>query len=532
VNSVTYPFLQARNYTRGPRNGPIDLIIFHDMESPETVTTAESCAAYFAGANAPQASCHYCLAPGTLLLTDDLRWVPVEDLGIGDGVVGVDEFARGKSGRSWRSGAVTSRAERETDLVRVVLVDGRSAVSSADHLWLACIGGHKLEWVAADALRPGDEISAPLTPWPSTPDTDLIWFGGILDGEGSWTVGNDLCFSQKDGRVFDRARAILEARDLPYTFDKRPNGVNVLRLSGVRTMLSVLGQARPERFIDSTRWHGRALRSRVYDHKAKIAVVESARYGPVVSLGTSIRTLVANGIVGHNCVDSDSIVQSVRDSDIAWHCPGANHNGIGIEHAGYARQTREEWLDDYGVAMLRRSAALVVDLCDTYDIPPVWLSADDVRAGRRGIATHRVCTAAFRTAGGHTDPGPNFPSDVYMGYVLDASRAKWPVTPPKNQPLPAVEVAPMINPPLHADIVAWCKATDGGVLLLDQNGGILNFGVNWNVPAGYLFAPTQLPADVWEGRTPATITWNTDGTWTVTATDGAGYTFPTPPPAG
>src|SRR5688572_13889549 len=50
----------------------------------------------------------------------------------------------------------------------------------------------------------------------------------------------------------------------------------------------------------------------------------------------------------HWCFDSNSAVRCVADKDVAWHAPGANHNGLGYEMAGYARQTGAEWLDPYG----------------------------------------------------------------------------------------------------------------------------------------------------------------------------------------
>ena len=34
----------------------------------------------------------------------------------------------------------------------------------------------------------------------------------------------------------------------------------------------------------------------------------------------------------HYCIDDNSIVQCVHDADVAWHAPGANHNGLGFEH--------------------------------------------------------------------------------------------------------------------------------------------------------------------------------------------------------
>ena len=123
----------------------------------------------------------------------------------------------------------------------------------------------------------------------------------------------------------------------------------------------------------------------------------------------------------HYSVDSNSVVQSVRDRDVAWHAPGANHNGIGIEHAGYAKQSRQEWLDPYSLAELVISAHLVRKLCDRYAIPIVRLSAADLTAKKRGITGHADVTKAFPGPGRtHWDPGPNFPWDKYIQLVDEA----------------------------------------------------------------------------------------------------------------
>ena len=118
----------------------------------------------------------------------------------------------------------------------------------------------------------------------------------------------------------------------------------------------------------------------------------------------------------HYCVDNNSVVQCVRDSDVAWHAPGANHNGIGIEHAGYAKQTREQWLDDYSRAELALSARLVAQLCGTYGIPMKWLDAAALKTrGARGITGHHDVSQAF--GGTHWDPGKNFPVDFYLALI-------------------------------------------------------------------------------------------------------------------
>jgi hypothetical protein len=120
----------------------------------------------------------------------------------------------------------------------------------------------------------------------------------------------------------------------------------------------------------------------------------------------------------HYCVDSNSAVQCVRDEDIAWHAPGANHNGIGIEHAGYAAQSRSEWLDAYSLAEIRLSSQLVRRLCARWDIPMERLNARDLQDQRRGICGHNDVTLAFPGPGRtHWDPGKAFPWDTYLDLV-------------------------------------------------------------------------------------------------------------------
>ncbi|HEY8103243.1 MAG TPA: N-acetylmuramoyl-L-alanine amidase [Gaiellaceae bacterium] len=121
-------------------------------------------------------------------------------------------------------------------------------------------------------------------------------------------------------------------------------------------------------------------------------------------------------VSAHYCVDADSIVQCVRDDDVGWHAPGANHDGIGIEHAGRAMQTGRDWSDEYSTAMLERSAALTAELCAKYRIPVAWLHAADLKAGKRGITTHKAVSDAFRR-GTHWDPGQGFPVERYLALV-------------------------------------------------------------------------------------------------------------------
>lgn len=120
----------------------------------------------------------------------------------------------------------------------------------------------------------------------------------------------------------------------------------------------------------------------------------------------------------HLAADDNSVVRCVHDADTAWAAPGANADGLHIEHAGRASQTQSQWLDPYGKAMLELSAKAVAGWCKAHAIPVVRLTPSEIANGTsKGICGHLDVTNAFHTAGGHTDPGVDFPWTYYLGRV-------------------------------------------------------------------------------------------------------------------
>lgn len=112
-----------------------------------------------------------------------------------------------------------------------------------------------------------------------------------------------------------------------------------------------------------------------------------------------------------------------REPDIAWHARGGNTNSIGVELAGFARQTTREWDDAYSSAVLARASTLVADVCGRRRIPVRWLVADDLLAGRRGITGHAEVSLAYRKSD-HWDPGPGFPTEAFLDRVRRARHAQ------------------------------------------------------------------------------------------------------------
>jgi len=126
-------------------------------------------------------------------------------------------------------------------------------------------------------------------------------------------------------------------------------------------------------------------------------------------------------VSAHLCGDDNSDIQCVDEDDSAWtvgNRPG-NYRGVNIELAGFARQSRADWLDPFGRAMFARLAPIVAASMTRWHIPNRWCTVADLKAHRPGHTTHNDLREAF---GGttHTDPGAGFPRDHVLRVVAAA----------------------------------------------------------------------------------------------------------------
>lgn len=221
----------------------------------------------------------------------------------------------------------------------------------------------------------------------------------------------------------------------------------------------------------------------------------------------------------HYTVDADSIVQCVRDMDVAWHAPGANHQGIGIEQPGWANFATNEWLDPYGVAMMQKMAGLIRELADRYKIPIVFLRAADLRQGKRGITTHYECSQAF--TGDHWDPGPGYPMATLLEHVAGNPGPLPPSTPrPKG--------VAVFDPPLS--FRAFLARPAGGAWVLFPDGGIGALGApdRGNVHgkdyiAGHTPDHLEFPTTANELKQAASKGWGPQDCYVTVTTDGDRY---------
>lgn len=115
----------------------------------------------------------------------------------------------------------------------------------------------------------------------------------------------------------------------------------------------------------------------------------------------------------HICVDNNSIIQCVRDRDVAYAAPGANSDGIHIELAGYGKQTAAEWLDFYGIALLALASDAVAQYAVKYEIPIRHLTNAQLSAGMKGIVGHYQVSQVYKKSD-HEDPGVGFPWQYFL----------------------------------------------------------------------------------------------------------------------
>jgi hypothetical protein len=117
----------------------------------------------------------------------------------------------------------------------------------------------------------------------------------------------------------------------------------------------------------------------------------------------------------HLCVDDLVCYRTLADEDIAWAMDSAfaNRHSFSIEQAGYAKWSLVIWKSH--LKTLQRAAYKTAYHCHKFDIPPVFRTAADLKAGLKGVSTHAESTKAF--GGTHTDPGPLWPRALFMALV-------------------------------------------------------------------------------------------------------------------
>lgn len=259
-----------------------------------------------------------CLVAGTRVLTADLRWVPIEDVQVGDKLVAMDEQRPQHHGvaRKMRVATVLNTVNMISPTYKIKLDDGTEFIGTPHHRFLAKkYNEHGYRWIRLDEMKPGFILRKLTSTWSNDQSYEDGWFGGFLDGEGSVRYkksgGCELCGAQIAGKVLDRAVSYLAKEGYKFRFDidsRKSKGSSKLGdapvykvvVSRMHDIFRLVGTTRPSRFIEKEWWVGKELPNNGGDATAVVVEVSSSLYMRVFDIETTTGTYVAEGFASHN----------------------------------------------------------------------------------------------------------------------------------------------------------------------------------------------------------------------------------------
>ncbi len=255
---------------------------------------------------------HGCVTPGHRVLTDDLRWVPVETLKEGDGLIAFDDNPVDGKRRQWKRATVLYTGLDKRAIIKVTLSDGTTLSATQDHPWLVSTdSGWK--WLMSKELKAGMKIRRLLPTWKEDISREGGWLAGFFDSEGNLSQAKrvlgygDFTFqitaTQNPNSVLEEVQRYLSRLGFQFSvrsYDPSNRKIKAVRINGGRSeYLRFLGSVRPNRLL--LNFDIEKMGSLKQDHPDETAVV-SVEYGMdnVVTLGTSSGTYLVEGFGSHN----------------------------------------------------------------------------------------------------------------------------------------------------------------------------------------------------------------------------------------
>lgn len=247
----------------------------------------------------------FCLSPETLILTSDLRQIPVKDINIGDELIGFDENLNLDKNRL-KPSVVKSKDVIKRPSYKIT-TDRGYVIASAEHLWVSRNGKEKpdgrmackYEWVATDNLKVGHHIAFSIEPWEEQTSKDAGYLSGLLDGEG-WVSKSHSGIGQNEGIVYNKIIELFDFFKIKYNVNEGKK-CKKITTNGKWESIKLLGMFRPPRLLSKSKllWEDKKLTGQKNPY-AKIINIEFLGEKEVVALGTSTQTLIANGFLSHN----------------------------------------------------------------------------------------------------------------------------------------------------------------------------------------------------------------------------------------
>ena len=259
-----------------------------------------------------------CMSPSTLVLTQDLNWVKLGSLKVGDRIIGLDEQYE-DAGRHLRPSEVLAAEPVRLPSYKIKTEKGEMIVSSVHPILARKIRksykkiGQGFNWVEAQNLTSEYEIAFATDPWYGGiyNANDQLWMGGILDGEGCLSApkatptrkyNTVLSVGQNQGPVFDRIGKILDDTDIKYTIHKNQNSnCYQYRMTTKWDSMKALRAFPTTRLWPKrdTVWEGAKIYGK-YSNAVRVQSIEFIGEADLIALETSTKTFIGDGFYQHN----------------------------------------------------------------------------------------------------------------------------------------------------------------------------------------------------------------------------------------
>jgi len=273
------------------------------------------------GRCAPEFWGYYCVAPETRVLRADLRWVPIGSLEAGDVLMGFEERGRSGVGRSsrprcWKPSLVEFVETIERPCCDLFFEDGTRVRCTYDHRWL--VGGYEgAQWRTTKSLVVGSSrVVKPVDVWSTENGYDSGYLAAAFDGEGH-LVQKDLSdcergvyrfrvgFAQKHNPMLSTVQAMLARNGYRTSVSgNKKTSVAHVFIGNRGEVLRFLGSTRPARLL--SKFDPNKVGA-ITHRTVRLVDKVDVGLGDVVSIKTSTRTYVAEGLASHNC-DYDWVI--------------------------------------------------------------------------------------------------------------------------------------------------------------------------------------------------------------------------------
>jgi hypothetical protein len=247
----------------------------------------------------------YCVVPQARILLADLSWVSAAGIKKGDRLIGFgEELTRATT---FQESFVEATGRLSLPCYELV-TDRGIVVVSEEHAWCARKHprGHRrtpLQWIATHDLRGGDRIKFFCEPWEYDTSYEAGYLAGFFDGEGfvvKQTGG--VGYGQKSGLVQKLVSKLLRSKGFDFV-ERFSGGVIQGRLRTRNGQgLRFLGTIRPQRLLEKSDilWVGKRGVRRPGTPYAVVSSIREVGVQEVVSIRTSTRTMLVEGMFSHN----------------------------------------------------------------------------------------------------------------------------------------------------------------------------------------------------------------------------------------